>query len=67
MMKYQEPTTYALLDLSSEELTFIIQGLNEMREVYARFAKTSEAAQEDAAILNDLIAAIERRYSGDGD
>lgn len=61
MVKYQGPTTYALVDLSEDQFELVVRGLGELRDLYERM----EATAEQLAPITDLVKALERRYGDD--
>jgi hypothetical protein len=58
MTKYQDPTTYALIDLSADELNMMQSGLNALVDLYGRVEGSAQAIER----IERLSAVLQRRY-----
>lgn len=58
MVKYQDPSTYALIDLSSSEFEIIGRALRELEDVYERMG----APDREMQVIQALTSMLERRY-----
>ena len=58
MVGYQDPNTYALMDLNREQFDLIGRALRELLSLYERM----EASSDQTAPIETLIAVVERIY-----
>ena len=58
MVKYQDPTTYALVDLDESQVEIIDRALQELVSFYERLKATPDELQP----IETLIAVIDRRF-----
>lgn len=61
MVKYQDPTTYALVDLSTDELEVVGRAISELESLYDRLGAT----EDDKAALRAVQAALDRRWDAE--
>ena len=64
MVKYADPSVYAVMDLSADEFEIVARGLRELHDLYERFGDEAEASRSE---VGALIAVLERRYADDID
>lgn len=58
MLKYQDPSMYALIDLTTEEFEVVGRGLRELSSLYDQLG----ASDDDKRVIQSLITALERRW-----